>query len=246
MRIERGEILHGALQRRAVVASGDGHDLAFHGNAGGGEALEDIHDLPAARVADELGAQVGVGGVDGDIQRADFQIAYALQLALGEVRAGDVVSREEREARVIVLEVERFAQALRQLVDEAENAAVRAAGRAVHQVRLKVQSGVFALFFADVNGPGIAELHRELFVVRPVFIIEHIADLVPVDKMQLISGKHPSVQRRADIHGGDRVVHSSLLFGKTMGECGSIIAKEEGAKPPLLKLGYLSSSTFRT
>lgn len=77
---------------------------------------------------------------------AHLQIADALQFTLGEIRTRDIIPREERKTRVVILKIERFAQSARQLVNEAEYAPVGAARRLVHQVRFKVQTESLASF----------------------------------------------------------------------------------------------------
>lgn len=127
MRVKPRKILQRALQRRTVVPAGHGDDLAFHEYARRGEAAENVHDLFAARVADELCAQLRIGRMHGNVQRAHLQIADALQFTLGEIRTRDIIPREERKTRVVILKIERFAQSARQLVNEAEYAPVGAA-----------------------------------------------------------------------------------------------------------------------
>ena len=209
MRVKPRKVLQRALQRRAVVPAGDGDDLAFHEYARRGEAAENVHDLPAARVADELCTQLRIGRMHGDVQRAHLQIADALQFTLGEIRTRDIIPREERKTRVVIFKIERFAQSARQLVNEAEYAPVGAARRLVHQVRFKVQTKILALFFAEADRAGVPEFQRERAVIRPVFIIEHIVDLVPVDITQFVAGEHPALEPGAGVYGRDRVEHTN-------------------------------------
>ena len=209
MRIKSGKIFQRALQRRTVVPARHGDDLAFHENARRGEPVQDIHDLFSAQIADELCAQLRVGCMHGDVQRAYLQITDALQFALGKIRTGDIVPREERKTRVVIFKIERFAHPARQLIHEAEHAPVGAARRLVHQVRFKVQPEILALLFAEADRARVPEFQRERAVIRPVFIIEHVMDLVPVDITQFVSGEHPAFQRRAGVYRRDRVVHTN-------------------------------------
>ena len=209
MRVKPRKVLQRALQRRAVVPARHGDDLTLHEDTGFGKPAENVHDLPAARVADELCAQLRIGRVHGDIQRTYLQIADALQLALGKIGAGDIVPREERKARVVVLEIERFAHPARQLIDKAEHAPVGAARRLIHQVRFKVQTEILAFLFSDADRARVPEFQRQRTVIRPVFIIEHVADLVPVDITQFVSGEHPALEPGAGVHGRDRVEHTN-------------------------------------
>lgn len=140
---------------------------------------------------------------------AHLQIADALQFTLGEIRTRDIIPREERKTRVVIFKIERFAQSARQLVNEAEYAPVGAARRLVHQVRFKVQTEILTLFFAEADRAGVPEFQRERAVIRPVFIIEHIVDLVPVDITQFVAGEHPALEPGAGVYGRDRVEHTN-------------------------------------
>ena len=78
----------------------------------------------------------------------------ALDLVRVQVRQGDIVAEQKGKALVVVLEIERLAQALRQLVDEAEHAFVPAGALPVHKVALKFQ--------AQLRVPGLYKLQPVL------------------------------------------------------------------------------------
>ena len=75
-------------------------------------------------VAQQVGPELGVGGVDGDEQRAEPLGEHPLEVHLGEAGEGGEVAVEERQPVVVVLQVQAPAHALGQLVDEAELAVV--------------------------------------------------------------------------------------------------------------------------
>ncbi len=90
----------------------------------------------AAAVAQQPGAQLGVGGVDADVQRAQPLGDHTLEVGLGEAGERGEVAVEEREPVVVVLQREALPHPLRQLVDEAERAVVVAGAHPVeHRAR---------------------------------------------------------------------------------------------------------------
>ena len=132
------QLPHGLQQGLPVVQAGAADDLAVHNDAGLGKAAHDLHALPCSWVAQQLTAQLRVGGVDGDVDGADVQGDDTLDLPPGEIGQGDVIAQQEAEPGVIILEVHGGAHALGQLVNEAEDAAVGAGPGRVHQVAFKV------------------------------------------------------------------------------------------------------------
>ena len=139
------QLVHRAVEVRAIVPVRAEHDLRVHADARTGEALHHGQELALdLRPAEEAMAQLRVGRVDGDVERGEPLRLDALQLLLVEVGQRDVVAVQERQAEVVVLHVEALAHAARQLVDEAEDALVRA-GRDLRRLRrLERQSPVGA------------------------------------------------------------------------------------------------------
>jgi hypothetical protein len=127
LRIEGSQLEHRALQMSAVVEIGTQDDLCVHPDPGFREPLEPRQDLgrvpgPAKQGMPEL----RVGGVDRDVERREALLDDPLERDLIEVAERDVVAVQERQPEVVVLHVEALAHALGKLVDEAEDALVRA------------------------------------------------------------------------------------------------------------------------
>jgi hypothetical protein len=64
--------------------------------------------------------------VNGNIDGTYVHIYYALSLVLGKIGKRYVVTEKERKTAVVILEIQRVAHTLRQLIDKAENALVAA------------------------------------------------------------------------------------------------------------------------
>ena len=170
--------------------------------------------------------------MDGDVYGTYLERADALQLALGEVRECDIAAREEGKPRVVVLEVERAAQALWKLVDEAEQAVVGAAPGLVHEVFLKVEAEVLALalpyldlvFLSRRAG---AQHEREPRLVGPVAVVEYVLDAVAVYGQQLVPDLHPAPRRAGLIYICDGIQHQKSLaeFARSANRLGSFFPR---------------------
>ena len=94
----------GVVQDGAVVAAGAHHHLAVHLDAPVEQGLQPSQAGGPAAVAQQVGPDVGIGGVDGDEQRAEPLGEHPLEVHLGEPGQGGEVAVEEGQAVVVVLE----------------------------------------------------------------------------------------------------------------------------------------------
>ena len=127
----------------------------------------------------------------GNIQRRQAHLDDPLHIGVAEVGKGDVIAHQERQAGVVILEIQALAHTLGQLIDEAKDALVGAALLPIHQVGLKIQAQVFALglFNDQLHLLTVPFQHQfYLAVVAVKFIIQHVADDVTVDAHQAIAG----------------------------------------------------------
>ena len=140
------------LEHVAVVDARAHDDLAVHLDAVVEQGPQPAEAGGPAAVAQHLGADVGIGGVDRHVERAQPLGDDALEVGLGEPGEGGEVPVEEAQPVVVVLEVEALPQARRQLVDEAELAVVVAGAHLVEQRRLHLHA-------ERLTGP-LVDLHR--------------------------------------------------------------------------------------
>ena len=119
-----GDASERVLEPEAVVHAGAHHHLTVDLDA----VVEEHPQPPQARaaptVAQHLGALARIGGVDAHVERTESLGYDPLEVGLSEARQRREVAVEERQAVVVVLEVEAAAHPRRQLVDEAELAVV--------------------------------------------------------------------------------------------------------------------------
>src|SRR5690606_8048958 len=127
------EVIDRALQVRAVVPARAEHDLRVHLDPGLRERRQLLDDLTAARYTEQTLAHVRLRRVHADVQRREALLDQSREPLRAEVRQRDVAAIREREAEIVVLEVQRPARAVRIAVDEAEDALVRALTHAVRR-----------------------------------------------------------------------------------------------------------------
>ena len=142
---------------------------------------------------------VGIGGVDADVQRRQPLGHHPLEVGLGEAGEGRVVPVEERQPVVVVLHVERSAQALRQLIDEAELAVVVAGADLVEQRRIDLDAERLARLLVHVERQRLvltADPHRHLGLVDQQVVADDVAGLLTVELDQLVARFDTRARRR--------------------------------------------------
>ena len=90
--------------------------------------------------------ELGVRGVDGDVDGADAQINDALSLPLRQIGEGDIVALQKAQPGIVVLKIEGLAHSGGHLVHEAEHTVVGAAAHFVHQIGVEIQPKIQAIF----------------------------------------------------------------------------------------------------
>ena len=153
-----------------------------------------------------------------DIDGANMQVAYALYLAIGKVRHGDVISQKEAQARIVVLKIHRAAHALWQLIDKAENAIICTAAGLVHEVGLKFEPEILTLGLRHMHGVlkpvGRAHGDADLGVIAEELVVEHIDDLFAVYGKQRITDAYAVLQRAVIFNFGNYIIHSDSFKQK--------------------------------
>src|SRR5690606_4276351 len=168
-----------------------------------------LRPVPHQRAADGV-----VGAVDGDVEGAQPLLDDPLEVALAEVRDGDVVAVEEREAEVAVAEVERLAEAEGALVDEAEDAVVPAR---LDAELLELDAEALVVVLRDVLDfelPLKAHLQLQLLLGGLEAEVELVLDGLAVDGDDLVA--RPPAERlgeRALFDGGDLDGHERVRSG---------------------------------
>ena len=141
---ERPEVAERLLEDLAVVEARHDHHLSVELDAALGELRELLDDVRDSRVVEQNLARFPRRRVHGDVERRQPVLEDARDVAILEVGERREVPVREREAVVVVANVERLPEALGQPLDEAELAAISAAadrGRLeldAHALRLPV------------------------------------------------------------------------------------------------------------
>ena len=213
------QVAEGAAQLVAVVPAGADDDLPVHDDTRLAERLNIVQRPLGILVAQHGAVELGVGGVDGDVDGADVQIGDALGLPLRQVRQGDVVAQQEAEPRIVVLEVQGRAHSRRHLIHKAENAVIGAAAHLVHQIGVEIQTQILSLRLADGDGTHVArccfQLHAGQGVIAVKAVIQYVHNGVAVDRQKLFAHLYTGFFRRAvPVNGGDDGAHSCILSHK--------------------------------
>ena len=129
--------------------------------------------------------------MDAHVQRAEALGDDPLEVGLGEARERREVAVEERQSVVVVLDVQARAQALRQLVDEAELAVVVARAHLVEQraSRLRRRADSPAAF-VDRDGAleaAAAQLELEVGLVGQQPVLDDVTGGFAVDGHDLVA-----------------------------------------------------------
>ena len=125
----------------------------------------------------------------------------AVYLTFLQIRQRYIVSKQERQTRIIILEVKAFSHPFGQLVDKAENTSVGTRMLLVHQICFKFQPDGFILSFSNLNGPFFPNLilqnNRQMPVrlIKP--IIQNITYLIAIDRDKGFPRLNPSMPGRA-------------------------------------------------
>ena len=159
--------------------------------------------------------ELGVRGVDGDVDGADAQINDALSLPLRQIGEGDIVALQKAQPGIVVLKIEGLAHTGGHLVHKAEHTVVGAAAHFVHQIGVEIQPKIQALFLFDLYIPhgtvGLQQLQPALGIIAVEAVVQHVHDLVAVDGQQLLAGPDPRpLGRAAVIHRGDNSTHGFI------------------------------------
>ena len=173
----------------AVVPCRAEHDLTVHGNARLRHAPEMPQRIARFFVAEHLVAQQRVGrlhrNVDGHMHFDD-----AVNVLVGEVRQRDIAALQKGKARVVVLEVDRFAHALGVLVDEAEDTVIAAGSLFVHERGCKSKPGILVFLLADQNRLLLTlskKAHIQVLFGDCKAIVQYVVNHGIIDRVQAVA-----------------------------------------------------------
>ncbi|MNS72615.1 hypothetical protein D3C72_1060330 [compost metagenome] len=178
-----------ALELGAVVHARAEDHLDVEVDAVVREPLEVAEDAPGLGMLDHLDAQLGVGGVHADVQRAQPVLEDALPVRGPHVRQGDEVALQEAQPVVVVHDVERSPKPLRHLVDEAEAAAVVALDDVVEHRELEGEPEVLVDFFVhphEEGGFAALDLEADALFGNLVAVVDDVAQRATVNSQETV------------------------------------------------------------
>jgi hypothetical protein len=231
---EPGQILKTAVHFGAVIDTRDQNQLCVEIDPGPFQTSEILEHLRALGVPDQRHPELWVGGMDGNVHRADLFALDALPIGLIEVRQGHEVAVQHGIAEIVVHDVERLPHSLGNLLDETERAGVFAQTHPVEGGIAEGDAPVFVAFKREVVGSDLTvmlDVERHLLRLRlelEVECIEHRAAIDRDDPVSLLnaqlgrerarrhSGNHPGRARHqinASIGKGTQYGHAGLSNG---------------------------------
>jgi hypothetical protein len=148
-----------------------------------------------------MGADVRVGGVNGDEQRAQAFGQHPLQVHLGEPGQGGEVAVEERQPVVVVLQGEAPAHSLGQLLDEAELTMVVAGAHPIEEGRGHLHPEWLARLFAHrhrerLTHPATADHEVQFRLVDQQAVLNDVARGPSVEQEEFVPGPKAGQIRR--------------------------------------------------
>ena len=147
----------GVVEDGSVVAARAHDDLPVHLDPPVEQGSQPPQAGRPAAVAQQVGPDVGIGGVDGDEQRAEVLGEHPLEIHLREAGQGGEVAVEEGEPVVVVLQREAAPHPLRELMDEAELAVVVARPDPVEDGRGHLGAEGLPRLLAHPDGEGLVD-----------------------------------------------------------------------------------------
>ena len=194
------------VEHGAVVDARAHDDLAVHLDAGVEQQREPAQARRAAPVAQQPRADVGVGGVDAHVERAEPLGDDPFEVGLGEAGERREVPVEERQPVVVVLQVQAPPHALRQLVDEAERAVVVAGAHPVEDRARELEAERRAVGLVDHDQPLEAAAPDLELDTRPVgleLVRDDVAEILAVDRDDLVAGDDAGARGRGSGRDSD-------------------------------------------
>ena len=199
------------LERGAVVHARAHHDLPVHLDPAVEEDLQPAQAGGTLGVAQHVGPQIGIGGVDGDEEGAQPFGQDALGVELGEPGERGEVPVQEGQPVIVVLQVQAAPHTLRQLVDETEGTVVVTRTDTVEHRRgdlhpERLAGGLLDAHRAGHRRPGAAHHDPGIRRVGESLEVDDVARLVPVNALEHVTHGQagPGCRRRLGDRGHRR------------------------------------------
>ena len=214
---QRIQVVQRPLQFFPVVDPRAENQLTIQMNAALCQPLQNREALAGKAVPHHLAAQFRIGGMHRYIDRTDMHVENPLHFPLAQIGQGDIISKKEGQAGIVVFKIQAFAHPFGQLVDKTENAPVTAGALPIHQIRLELQPDGIVLALSQGNRPLFSLLTaQQQMEVRFRLIkaeIQNVRDFMPIHGHQRLSGAYPGLFRRAaGVHSCNPYGHSFLPF----------------------------------
>ena len=132
----------------------------------------------------ELSGYSAKYGLEGNIDGFQMIADDSLNIMVTHVCQCYIVSLDERQSGIVILEIEGISHSRGHLINEAENAVVAAGAVIVHQVLGKFHAQVFFVFLLYLKLPdfsvGFLYLQYHIFLIHQIAVIKYIFNRLAV------------------------------------------------------------------
>ncbi len=206
------QILDALAQHLAIVGAWAGDNLAMHIDTHTAEAPDLLAHIGHLLFAEHHSAPEGIRGVDADIHRGEALALDALPVVVAQVGKRNEVAVEKREPVVVIFKVERLAETLGHLGEEAERAFIVAGAQPVKKRLSKLQAEVGVGVFLDQEhaqlAGGGAHMELDLLLGDGEAVVDHIAQALLANGDEQVAGLE--AEGVGDTTGGDSGDHAAL------------------------------------
>jgi len=183
-------------------------------DSGSAQALQVIPPSRGLGVVEQEAPQRRVGGMHGNVERAQALLHNPFKMGLRQVGQGDEMAVQEGQAVVVVPDIDRRPQVGRGLPDETEKAIVVTGFQGMEEVAGKVDperlGGVFLDLAENLFPLQSGDGQGQIALRAVVFDVDHVARDAAVDPLDPVAW--PQAQLRRDAAGLHPGNHRSRPF----------------------------------
>ena len=122
----------------------------------------------------------------GNINRFQMVPDDPVNVMIAHIGKRNIISLQERKARVVILEIESVSHAFRHLINKTENALVATGTILIHQTFSKINPQILFIFFFYFKFPLFAisffDQKRQLLIVNKKMVIKYVFNFLTIDR----------------------------------------------------------------
>ena len=142
-------------------------------------------------VVQHFTAKLGIHRLKRNVHRLHMIINDTVDIVIGHIGQGDIISLQKRKPGIIVFKIERITHTLWHLINKTEDTFVVAGTIIIHQTIFKFDPDIIFIFFFYLKLPffpvRFAYQKFYIFIVHQIMIVQNIFDLFPSHGKKLVS-----------------------------------------------------------